>query len=92
MQQLDSYQHSSAFSPREAYWEVRQGKSNLINEFWKENLSCLICLQLLMYECLSIQKRSFPDDGECGLDPEDQYLCFEALDFLVSSVYVWYSH
>ncbi|MCO5596319.1 hypothetical protein L7F22_050380 [Adiantum nelumboides] len=41
----------------------------------------------------SAKKRSFPDDDDGGLDPEDQYLCFEAMDFLMLCLlrhkYLW---
>lgn len=43
----------------------------------------------------SAKKRSFPDEDESGLDPEDQYLCMEALDFmtlcLLKHKYLWSS-
>ncbi|KAH7405461.1 hypothetical protein KP509_15G071100 [Ceratopteris richardii] len=31
----------------------------------------------------STKKRAFPDDDDGGLDPEDEYLCFEAMEFLM---------
>lgn len=43
----------------------------------------------------SAKKRSFPDEDDSGLDPEDQYLCVEALDFMVLCLlkhkYLWRS-